>query len=298
MPPWWTAARRVVKWGSRRVDNATVTSPPSDAPAKPRIDLEGDPVLEFQPAVDLCTGRLLGFEALLRWVHPTLGLIAPGVLIPWAEANGTIFELNAWVLSEACRQATTWPWGLQIAVNCSLVQLRGLGASAAAAEALARSGLDPDRLTVEVTESAVADDEANKDLCHLVALGVHLAVDDVGTSWDTLENLRRRSIEIAKIDRSFIAGLDPDEGMNRAIVEAIVHVTHALAMSTVAEGVETVVQVTMLQDLGADVAQGFYFAPALPADDARALAQADPPTVFTLTPEQDVQHRRLAARGA
>jgi EAL domain-containing protein (putative c-di-GMP-specific phosphodiesterase class I) len=275
-----------------------VTTRPSDAPAKPGIALEGDPVLEFQPAVDLWTGRLLGFEALLRWVHPTLGLIAPGVLIPWAEANDDILELNAWVLNEACRQAATWSPGLQVAVNCSLVQLRRHRASVAAADALSRSGLDPDRLTVEITEAAVADDEANTDIRKLVELGVHLAVDDVGTSWATLENLRRHPIEIAKIDRSFIAGLELNGGTNRAIVEAIVRITHSLVMSTVAEGVETAEQLTMLQDLGVDVAQGFYFAPSLPADDARELAQADPPTVFTLTPEQDRHHGRLAARRA
>lgn len=272
-----------------------MAAPWFDATATPRIGLEGEPVLEFQPAVDLTSGRLLGFEALLRWLHPRRGIIAPGLLIPWAEANGHILELNAWVLDEACRQASSWPSEMQLGVNCSLVQLRHHHASVATAEALERSGLSPDRLTVEITESAVADDQANQDLSRLVEHGVHLAVDDVGTSWATLENLRRRSIEIAKIDRSFIAALERNAGMNRAIVEAIVRVSHSLGMSTVAEGVERVGQVTALQELGADVAQGFYFAPALPADNARELAQADPPVVFTLTPEQDELHQRLAA---
>ncbi len=250
---------------------------------KPKIALEGEPVLEFQPAVDLGSGQVLGFEALLRWAHPTRGLVPPGVLIPWAESNDCIVELNAWVLDEACRQATAWPSAIQLAVNCSLVQLRRHQASVAAARALHHSGLNPDRLTVEITESAVADERANRDLVNLTHHGVHLAVDDVGTSWSTLESLRRFSIEVAKIDRSFIAALEPQEGMNRAIVETIVHVSHSLAMSTVAEGVETAEQVRILQELGADVAQGFFFAPPMGGDQALALATREPPGRFELT---------------
>ncbi len=249
----------------------------------PQIGLEGEPVLEYQPAVDLDNGRLLGFEALLRWRHPERGLIPPNVLIPWAESNNHIVELNAWVLEEACREASRWASAIQVAVNCSLVQLRHHQASLAAKRALAATGLNPDRLTVEITESAVADEQANQDLGALLRHGVHLAVDDVGTSWATLENLRRFSIEVAKIDRSFISALEPHEGMNRAIVEAIVHVSHSLAMSTVAEGVETAEQVVVLKELGADVAQGFFFAPPMPADEARVLATSEPPVLFSLT---------------
>lgn len=250
---------------------------------KPDIALEGAPLLEFQPAVDLASGRLLGFEALLRWLHPSRGVIPPGVLIPWAESSNQIVQLNAWVLEEACRQATAWPSAVQVAVNCSLVQLRHHQASVATARALDRSGLNPDRLTVEITEMAVADDQANEDLRNLVRHGVHLAVDDVGTSWSTLENLRRFSIETAKIDRSFISALEPHEGMNRAIVQAIVQVCHSMAMATVAEGVETAEQVVVLQALGADVAQGFFFAPAMPGEEALVLANQDPAARFPLT---------------
>jgi EAL domain-containing protein (putative c-di-GMP-specific phosphodiesterase class I) len=265
-----------------------VASRPEVTP-KPKIALEGEPVLEFQPAVDLMSGQLLGFEALLRWVHPDRGLVPPSVLIPWAESNDCIVELNAWVLEEACRQATAWPSAVQLAVNCSLVQLRRHQASVAAARALHQSGLNPDRLTVEITESAVADERANRDLLDLARHGVHLAVDDVGTSWSTLESLRRFSIEIAKIDRSFISALEPREGMNRAIVEAIIHVSHSLAMSTVAEGVETAEQVRILNEFGADVAQGFFFAPPLPGDQALELAGREPPARFELTePAQPV----------
>ncbi len=248
----------------------------------PRCVLAGSPLLQYQPAVDLATGRLLGFEALLRWRHPTRGLISPGVLIPWAEANGDIVELNAWVLAEACHQAHRWPSGIQLAVNCSIVQLRQGEASRSAARALERSGLNPDRLTVEVTEHTITDARAASDLGALSALGVHLAVDDVGTMWSSLRSLRRFAIETVKIDSAFIANLESDEGMNRAIVDAIVHVGHSLAMSTVAEGVETADQAAILRELGADVAQGYFFAPPMPVDDTLALATAEIRAVLPL----------------
>lgn len=261
--------------------------PGNDAAPDLRVAMDGRPLLEFQPAVDLTTGRLLGFEALLRWDHPRRGIIGPSVLIPWAEQNDHIVELNGWVLAEACRQAAHWPSGIQLAVNCSLVQLRHQQASVAANKALAASGLHPDRLTVEITEQAVADERATRDLRTLTRMGVHLAVDDVGTSWSTLENLRRFAIETAKIDRRFIAALEPQEGMNRAIVEAIIHVSHSLAMSTVAEGVETAPQVATLVEFGADVAQGYFFAAPMSADAALALATAEPRACFPLAPPSD-----------
>jgi len=264
------------------VDSHCVSGQSREMTHMPPIGLEGSPLLEFQPAVDLTNGRLLGFEALLRWQHPSRGLIPPSVLVPWAEANNHILALNAWVLEEACRQATGWSTAIQLAVNCSLVQLRRHQASVAAGEALARSGLNPDRLTVEITESAVADEQANRDLGNLLRRGVHLAVDDVGTSWSTLENFRRFSIEIAKIDRAFTSALELTDGMNRAIVNAIVHVSHSLGMTTVAEGVETAEQVATLQQIGADVAQGYFFARPMSASEAAKLATQDPPTVFPL----------------
>jgi EAL domain-containing protein (putative c-di-GMP-specific phosphodiesterase class I) len=276
------AAPVPVKGPRDAVDTCCVPRPATEGTPKPDIGLEGEPVLEFQPAVDLHSGRLLGFEALVRWMHPTRGLIPPAVLVPWAEANDRIVALDAWVLHEACRQATSWPPDVQVAVNCSLVQLRRHQASVATAAALRRTGLHPDRLTIEVTESAVADDQAGPDLLALARHGVHLAVDDVGTSWSTLENLRRFSIEVAKIDRSFIAALEPREGMNRAIVGAIIHVSRSLAMSTVAEGVETAQQVAALRALGADVAQGYFFAPPMSGHEALLLASREPRACFAV----------------
>jgi EAL domain-containing protein (putative c-di-GMP-specific phosphodiesterase class I) len=255
--------------------------------AEPTMALAGEPVLEFQPAVDLATGRLLGMEALVRWEHPTKGRIAPDILIPWAEENGDIVSLNSWVMEAACSEAQLWSTGLQLAVNCSIIQLRRGEASKAAQNALDVSGLNPDRLTIEITERTINDDRAAADLRALSALGIHLAVDDVGTSWSSLQVLRKFAIEIVKIDRAFINNLEADEGMNRAIVEAIIHVGHSLAMSTVAEGVESAQQAAILREFGADVGQGYFFAPPLRNDEAHKLATAEPRPIFSLGPGRD-----------
>jgi len=258
--------------------------------------LEGNPLLHFQPAVDLATGRLLGFEALVRWEHPKRGLIPPDILLPWAEESGYIVNLNAWVLSEACRQAASWPSAIQVAVNCSVSELRNHRMSLAAASALRESGLNPDRLTVEVKESTVADAASCDDLNALSRLGVHLAVDNVGTSWSTLENLRRFGIETAKIDREFISGLEPQEGMNRAITEAIIHVSHSLSISTVAEGIETLEQVAILREFGADVGQGYYFARPMPSEQAQTMATTEPRKAFSLTAQTGEQSTKSVGK--
>ncbi len=260
------------------------------------MTLAGKPVLEYQPAVDLATGRLLGMEALVRWEHPTKGRIAPDILIPWAEENGDIVALNAWVMEAACCEAELWSTGLQLAVNCSIIQLRRGEASKAIMRALASSGLNPDRLTIEVTERTINDDRAAADLRALSDLGVHLAVDDVGTSWSSLQVLRKFAIEIVKIDRAFINNLEAEEGMNRAIVEAIIHVGHSLAMSTVAEGIETAQQAAILREFGADVGQGYFFAPPLRSDEAHQLATAEPRPIFSVGPGRESSETAAAVQ--
>jgi EAL domain-containing protein (putative c-di-GMP-specific phosphodiesterase class I) len=249
---------------------------------KPVLALAGEPVLEFLPAVDLATGRLLALEALVRWDHPTNGRIPPHILLPWAEAHGASLALNAWVVHEACLQAETWWAGIQIAVNCSIDQLRRGEASRAAIEALEASGLNPDRLTIEVAEQAVVDEQAAIDLRSLSDLGIHLAVDDVGTRWPSLQPLAQFAIDTVKIDRPFISSLEDPEGMNHSIVDALIRVSHSLAMSTVAEGVETLGQTAMLRELGADAAQGYFLSRPISPDDARELATTQPPPVYYL----------------
>ena len=255
--------------------------------ARPELGLDGEPELVFQPAVDLATGRLLGFEALLRWNDPDLGPIPPSVLIPWAEANGHMVELNAWVLSEACAAAASWQADLQLAVNCSVFQLRQREAATAAAAALESSGLNPDRLTIEITETSVTDDGAAAELHAMSRLGIQLTVDDIGSDWSTIDNLQQFSINTMKIDGSLIQGLADTGGVSRAMVETIVHVSHSLGICTVAESVETAQQVKVLRELGADVGQGYFFAKPLAVEDALVLTTMDPLPVFPLTDQSD-----------
>jgi len=234
--------------------------------------LNGEPTLEYQPLIDLTSGRLLGFETLLRWRHPDEGIILPSLLLPWLEANGDIVQLGEWVLTEGCRQAASWPKNIQLAVNLSIVQLRRSVGADAVARALERSGIEPGRLTVEVTEHALVEDVAVNDLRAIGALGVELAVDDVGTSWTSFDVLRRMAVNTVKIDRSFVGSLEPQKGINRLIVETVVSLAHSGGISTVAEGVETSQQVAIVQDFECDAAQGYFFAPPLSIEVATELA--------------------------
>jgi EAL domain-containing protein (putative c-di-GMP-specific phosphodiesterase class I) len=260
--------------------------PDSEAPSgDPKFD--GEPVLQFLPAVDLSTGLLLGFEALVRWRNPDGRLVMPDVLLPWAERNDYLSTLGAWVLEEACAQASKWPSGIQVAVNVSASELYGRISSQAATRALEYSGLNPDRLTIEVAEKVVSDREAREDLRALKQLGVNLAVDNVGASWSMIDNFRTFSIETAKIDREFIWGLEPDEGVNRVIVEAIIQMARSMAIGTVAEGIETPEQLWIVRKMGADVGQGYLFAKPLPSEEACELSNTAPRPVFSLPGPSD-----------
>lgn len=273
---------------------ADVAQRPWDAGGR-QTTLPGEPRLAYQPVVDLMTGRLLGFEALLRWDHPTEGLILPKLLLPWAEANGDIVALGEWVLAEACRQATEWPSSIQVAVNCSIVQLRRRVAVAAVQRAIADSGLVPDRLTVEVTEHAMADDDAVTELQSIADLGIQLSVDDVGTSWSSFDLLRQLAVNTVKIDGSFVAGLEPREGINRMIVETVVHLAHSAGMSTIAEGVESALQAAIVRHFDSDAAQGYFFSPPLDAHAATDMAnRAD--LRFTLVEPEPPRGRHAAGK--
>ena len=248
----------------------------------PDLGLDGAPHLVFQPAIDLSTGRLLGFEALLRWQDSSGRAVPPNALIPWAEARGRMTDLNAWVLLEACSQAARWPANLQLAVNCSVFQLRR-GEAAAAAAALEQAGFAPDRLMVEVTETAVIDEAAVADLQAMSRLGIQLTLDDVGSDWSILKNLQDCTVNTMKIDGELIEELKVTGSASQAVVETIVKISRSLGICTVAEAVETAVQVTLLRDAGVDVAQGYFFSPPISADDAFTMAATDPLPKFPLT---------------
>ncbi len=240
----------------------------------PDLGIDGEPELLFQPAVHLASGRLLGFEAFLRLRRcvPVPGYISPNELIPCAEANGHMTAVNNWVLIEACSRATVWRSEIQLAVNCSVFQLRRHEASTAVVSALDASGLDPGRLSIEFTEAALTDDEAVSDLRTLSQLGVTLSLDDMVSDWSSLTDLKRIAVDTVKIDGLFIGGLEHVGGANRSIVETIVKMIHSLDLCAVAKSVETAGQAAVLREIGADAGQGYFFAPPLAADEALALA--------------------------
>jgi len=239
-----------------------------------RIALQtGQFVLHYQPIVDLHSGRVGCFEALLRWNHPTRGLVSPAEFIPVAEETGMIVGIGEWVLHEACRAAIAWPDHVRVAVNVSPLQFRSPGLQATVVQALWQSGLAANRLEVEITESIFLDGEdAVVGLLHrLRTIGVRVALDDFGTGYSSLSYLRRFPFDKLKIDRAFVTAIATDAGA-AAIIRAIVALATALAMETTAEGVEDADQLACLRGQGCGSIQGFLFSRPLTLDDATSYA--------------------------
>ncbi len=232
--------------------------------------------LHYQPFADLHTETLVGMEALVRWRHPARGLLLPQEFIPLAEDSGLIVPLGSWIFREACRQTAAWHalrsgtdqdnLRLNISVNVSAVQLADPGFSRHVTEALSQSGIDPDRVWLEITESALMRDadEAVVILQGFRDLGLHIEIDDFGTGYSSLSYLQRFPVESLKIDRSFVNDLDRRSD-NAAIVRAIIGLGDSLGLPVIAEGVERPGQVTRLKALGCHLAQGFLFGKPLPA---------------------------------
>jgi len=227
--------------------------------------------LNFQPIVDMKNDRVGCFEALLRWHHPTRGLVSPVEFIPVAEDTGLIVSIGEWVMHEACRAAVQWPEHVRIAVNVSPLQFRNTGFQAIVLQALARSGLAPQRLEVEITESVFLDGEDNVvSLLHrLREMGVRVALDDFGTGYSSLSYLRSFPFDKIKIDRSFVTPVANDAGAS-AIVRAIIDLATALHMETTAEGVEDSEQLANLRGQGCSSIQGYFFSRPLNAAGAKA----------------------------
>jgi EAL domain-containing protein (putative c-di-GMP-specific phosphodiesterase class I) len=259
--------------------------------------LVGTPYLEYHPVVDLSSGRLLGMEALVRWQHPTEGRIAPDKLIPQAEASGDIGPLTRWILMEACEQANSWSPSIQLGVNCSIHQLRRGDVSQSVAEALEQTGFPGGQLTLEITEDAIVDPEATAQLRNLSQMGVQLSVDDVGTNWSSFELLKRNSISTLKIDGSFIAGLEHSEGINRLVVETVIHMAHSLGMSAIVEMVESASQVEIVRSFSADAAQGFFFAQPMSSEDAATFSSGPEIAQFSLTSAKTLVRPHAAPAG-
>jgi diguanylate cyclase (GGDEF)-like protein len=239
------------------------------------LDL-GQLELHYQPLFDLEQNRVCSFEALLRWNHPTRGQISPVEFIPVAEDTGLIVPIGAWVIREACNRAASWPEHIRIAVNVSPVQFHRGALNDTILRALAVSGLAPNRLEVEITESIFLEggDATLKLLHSLRSLGVRVALDDFGTGYSSLSYLQSFPFDKLKIDRSFIQNLLTREGAS-AIVRAITELAHALNIETTAEGVEETAQLMELRAHGCSSVQGFLFAEPMTAADVERLFRED-----------------------
>jgi diguanylate cyclase (GGDEF)-like protein len=220
----------------------------------------GGLAVHYQPQIDVASGKIVGAEALMRWTRPGHGAVSPAVFIPVAEATGQIISLGAWLLGEACREAASWPIPWRVAVNVSPLQFRVDGFLDSVLGALAQSGLDPQRLELEITEGVLLNDteETLMILEQLRSLGVRLALDDFGTGYASLGYLQKFRFDTVKIDRSFVRNLGVHQNA-AAIVRAVVGLCDALGMSTIAEGVEKDEQIAMLRIQGCREVQGFLF---------------------------------------
>ncbi|WP_238007891.1 EAL domain-containing protein [Dactylosporangium sp. AC04546] len=236
-------------------------------------------VVHYQPIVDLPTSRLIGVEALVRWEHPQRGMLGPNTFIPLAESTGLIVPLGRWVLRQACGQLAAWSAefplarGIRVNVNLSARQFQHEGLVEEVDGILAETGVNPHQIVLEITESLLMQDTDSTidTLGRLKALGVRLAIDDFGTGYSSLSYLKRFPVDILKIDRSFVDGIDTADG-DATLAEAVVQLGRALQLQTVAEGIETNEQWSTLQDLGCEFGQGYLFArPGAAAEIATIL---------------------------
>lgn len=256
-------------------------SPELNALAMERLTLETDLrmaverkelVLHYQPQVDMATGRIIGVEALMRWQHPKLGLVMPGRFIPVAEEAGLINDLGEWALFEACRQGQVWAEAgqasLTISVNVAATQLRDAGFVGTVRQALAASGLAPQRLMLEMTESMLMSNAEHTLalLREIKSAGIRLSLDDFGTGYSSFSYLKNLPIDEIKIDRSFVTDM-VENPQSAAIVDAIVTLANGLGLATLVEGVETAAQLDRLAANHCRAYQGFYFSKALPPDE-------------------------------
>jgi EAL domain-containing protein (putative c-di-GMP-specific phosphodiesterase class I) len=234
--------------------------------------VRGEFELQYQPQLALGSRAVVGLEALVRWHHPRLGLVSPATFISLAEETRLIVPVGIWVLRQACGQASAWSQAglgpLRIAVNLSVVQVLQNNFVGQLAAVLAETGLAPERLELEITETTVMTDAEAviAKLIEVKRMGVTLAIDDFGTGHSSLSYLKRFPLDRLKIDRSFIRDVACDAD-DEAIVTAIIAMSRSLSFEVVAEGIETARQEDFLRRQGCDLAQGFLFSPPLPAED-------------------------------
>jgi len=234
--------------------------------------------LEYQPLIGLGRRELSGVEALVRWRHPTKGVIPPSEFIPIAEETGTILAIGRWVLREACMQLAHWKKALgpdepfRVSVNVSARQFQHSDLIEEVLTALHEASVDPSGLEIEITESLVLDENTNTMavLRQLRGLGVTIAIDDFGTGYSSLSYLRQYPVDVLKLDKSFIDGIETESDA-RALVQAMLSLAHSLGLKTVAEGIENGGQLDHLQELDCDTGQGFFFSRPMSAQAISSL---------------------------
>lgn len=230
--------------------------------------------LFYQPKIDVRRARVIGAEALLRWHHPTQGLVMPDRFIPVAEETGLILDIGKWVLDEACRQCVEWNLGriaeqkIGVSVNVSPVQFRHGGFVKDVMSIVDNHGLDPALLTLEITEGILVEnmEEAQRKLNELRAIGVCLSIDDFGTGYSSLYYLKSLPLDEIKIDRVFVKDI-VESHSDAGVVASIMAIAENFGLSAVAEGVETQSQVDYLDKLGCYLNQGYFYSKPLPAED-------------------------------
>jgi EAL domain-containing protein (putative c-di-GMP-specific phosphodiesterase class I) len=240
----------------------------------------GQLTLRYQPIVSLRTGRILAFEALLRWNHPHHGAVAPDVFIPLAEDTGAIIPIGRWVLQQACEQLARWHQRermvegrrgrLSMSVNLSPIQLHQPKAAEHTLATIRTAGVAPSDVWLEVTENSYLRHDVTEYVVNLRAAGVHFALDDFGTAYSNLSYLQRLPIEILKIDKSFISEV-PGADLDLSIVSAILGIADSLGLATIAEGIETPAQQAALMSLGCRTGQGYLLGSPMTADAATEL---------------------------
>jgi diguanylate cyclase len=227
--------------------------------------------LFYQPKIDMATDRIAGAEVLLRWQHPTRGLLGPAAFIPFAEQTGFIRHMTRWILDHAIAQGAEWHRAgtpLSLAVNISANDIDDPRLDSRVASLLTRHQLPPALLTLELTESGFIEDpeRALRMLDALAALGVNLSIDDFGTGYSSLSHLARMPVNEVKIDRSFVQGLESDREF-AAVVRSAIDMGHSLGLKVVAEGIESEIAARHLKEFGCDIAQGYLYAMPMPRDE-------------------------------
>jgi diguanylate cyclase (GGDEF)-like protein/PAS domain S-box-containing protein len=246
--------------------------------------------LHYQPVVRVKDDMVIGFEALMRWEHPERGFVSPGLFIPVAEDSSLINNLGEWALRRACEDAAQWPSSVRVAVNVSANQFRHNGFLTTVTNALAHSGLDPDRLELELTESVFLGDSETVDEIFLALkkLGVRLALDDFGTGYSSLSYLRSAPFDKIKVDKSFVDTCTQKDQNSAKIIAAIIGLSNALGMETTVEGVEAFDQLEVVRSKGGKLVQGWIYSKALPNEQCIASMESGE---FRIKPDGPMKYR-------